>query len=289
MFTIPGFTSPFDYVGVFLLVLGILLILGGVQILTLEKLNIPAGKRTWMVGIFCIVFGISFLLIEPTIRSRPVPTPGPLAATKTPDFVPVSSNVYSLIPLEGDRSTIFDSEDIEKNLSLRDPQMIEGAELSLLDSTGQVDLDGPQLWYVFEAEFVAAYSLLDDNGQRSQSYPEAMGLATNPEAVITIPHRDATIHEGKYSAMVLFADQNNLTFVYTRKDSVEEGYTVYFMGIEVDPNLLDLYKASQGDQLPGLEMDQAVGTAKAHEIIVAIRHNGVFKDVRLKRDWWQGF
>ncbi|MEM7333669.1 MAG: hypothetical protein AAF490_16395 [Chloroflexota bacterium] len=296
MQSIPDFSSPYSYIGVFLLTLGIILILSGVEILVLEKMKITPGKRTWIVGILGCVLGIGILLISSPSNLNSsnttdfVPSLMPSVTPETLDFEPISANEYTLIPLQvGRRSNINDKDDPDKNLSLRAPELMENIELSLIDSIGQVDFNGPQFWYVFEPEFISAYSLKDSNGVRSQTFPQAVGIRTSPGATITIPQREPTIYQGKYLAMVLFADEDSLAFVYSREDGVENGYAIYYEGIQVDPNLLELYEESQGDFLPGLVAGEPVGWASDTELIISIRLDGEFKDVRLKRDWWQGF
>jgi hypothetical protein len=85
---------------------------------------------------------------------------------------------------------------------------------------------------------------------------------------------------------LLFAAEDSLTFVYTRAGSVARGYTVHYLGLQTDPGLVNLFRQSNGAELPGLTLDTPVGIATA-ELIVAIRDNGTFLDVRSRHDWWE--
>jgi hypothetical protein len=102
---------------------------------------------------------------------------------------------------------------------------------------------------------------------------------------IYIPPRQQDIYDKKYFAVVLYASEDSLTFLYNRAGSVVQGYTVHYVGLQTDPNLVALFQESQGSELPGLTLDTPVGVA-TEEILIAIRDNGKFLDVRSKNDWW---
>jgi hypothetical protein len=61
---------------------------------------------------------------------------------------------------------------------------------------------------------------------------------------------------------------------------------VHYLGLQVDPNLLELFRESKGNELPGLTHDVPVGVA-TDELIVAIRDRGTFLDARSRLDWWR--
>jgi hypothetical protein len=94
----------------------------------------------------------------------------------------------------------------------------------------------------------------------------------------------------------LYAEEQRLTFGYTRRDTVANGYAVHLENICVDPNLLALYRAQTDaggwhvtGQLPALRNNQALGTALSGEIKVVIRDRGAFMDPRSRKDWWRGY
>lgn len=211
--------------------------------------------------------------------------------TLVPDSELTSSNSYELIPINGDRDQRPAAEHGDLNLTLRDPQPIE-VELGLVDAGSGVDADAPKLSSIFEPDFIATYAVHDwdwgcnckgDLIQDDQAI--LVSIKTTPGEPIFIPPTERDIYDGKYHAVVLYASEDSLTFLYAREGTVAMGYTVHYVGLRTDPNLLQLYQESQGSQLPGLTLDTPVGTA-TDEILVAIRDNGKFLDGRSLNDWW---
>ena len=118
-----------------------------------------------------------------------------------------------------------------------------------------------------------------------------LGMKTAPGELIYLPYFGGEIYYPGYKAMVLYAEDTRITLVFTRKDTVAEGYAIHLEDICVDPNLLALYRQmdSQGrGYLPALKQKQAFATARGSEIKVAIRDTGSFMDPRSRKDWWQG-
>jgi len=94
VFDLP-FTSPLSYIGVFLLLLGVLLVLSGLGILRIEKITIQPGSRTLVVGVVIIFLGGGALFIEiskpfskivPPAREKEVTTLEAASATVAPVF-----------------------------------------------------------------------------------------------------------------------------------------------------------------------------------------------------------
>jgi hypothetical protein len=237
--------------------------------------------------------------IDPT---RPDPTASEedqASSFSAPDSVPTqvpfealsSANSYTLIPINGERDQRPAAEHGDLNLKLREPEPIE-AEVGLIDAGSGVDADAPKLSKVFEPEFTATYAIHDwDWGCNCKGDlirdDEAilLGIKTTPGDPIFIPPTESDIYDGKYHAVVLYASEDSLTFVYAREGTVAMGYTVHYVGLRTDPNLLKLYQDSKGSELPGLTLDTPVGTA-TDKLIVAIRDNGKFLDARSINDWW---
>lgn len=203
-----------------------------------------------------------------------------------------SSNTYNLIPIQGEREKRPGDEHGDLNLKLREPQPIE-AEAALVDAGAGVDPNAPQLSKVFEPNFTGTYAVRNwdwgcncpgDLIQDGQAI--LVGIKTTPGEPVFIPPKEQDIYEGKYYAVVLYASEDSLTFVYAREGTVAKGYTVHYLGLNTDPNLLALYRESKGNELPGLTLDTPVGTA-TDQLIVAIRDNGTFLDARSKNDWWK--
>jgi hypothetical protein len=205
-----------------------------------------------------------------------------------------STNTYDLIPIDGNRESRPPEEHGDLNLKLREPQPAD-VEATLIDIPGSgIDPDAPKLSAVFEPDFVETYFVHDwDWGSNSKGSlmddgsAVVVGIKTTPGQPIFIPKTDRDIYDGKYVAVVLYASEDSLTYVYARAGNVANGYTVHYEGIQTDPNLLALFQESEGSELPGLTLDTPVGVAAGDEIIVAMRDNGMFLDARSQRDWWE--
>ncbi|GIK38585.1 MAG: hypothetical protein BroJett011_24180 [Chloroflexota bacterium] len=237
--------------------------------------------------------------VASTATAAPPATPAAVAAASQPEaaaeFVPpaTSSNSYSFIPIEGERESRPAEEHGDLNLKLRDPQPIE-VDLSLQDLPGSgVDPNAPNFSKIFKPDFVRAYTVHDwDWGCNckgkllQEDHLVLLGLKTTPGEPVFIPPKEGDIYGGNYYAVVLYASEDSLTFLYSRAGSVVKGYTVHYVGLHTDPNLVALFRESKGSELPGLTLDTPVGVA-GDELILAIRDNGKFLDARSKRDWWE--
>jgi hypothetical protein len=203
-----------------------------------------------------------------------------------------SSNKYSLIPIDGERDQRPGEEHGDLNLKLRGWEAIN-VDQSLVELEGSgIDPDAPTFKNILEPNIIATYTV--HNWDWGCNCPGELltnegivliGIKTTPGEPIFIPKKDQDIFGGNYYAMVLYASEDSLTFVYSRSPNVVKGYTVHYQGLHVDPNLLKLYGESKGNELPGLTLDTPVGVA-SDELIVAIRDNGKFLDARSLRDWW---
>jgi hypothetical protein len=117
-----------------------------------------------------------------------------------------------------------------------------------------------------------------------------LDLAASPGESVYIPERGADI--GGFTAMVLFASEEELTLAYHRQDSVTDGYVVHMLGFCVDPNLVALYRAQTPGgkratgSLPALRNGERIGVAKSAALTVAVRDRGTFMDPRSRKDWW---
>jgi len=206
----------------------------------------------------------------------------------------MSTNQYDLIPIEGGRESRPPAEHGDLNLKLRDPQPAD-FEATLVDIPGSgIDPDAPKLSAIFKPDFTQTYAIHDwDWGSNStgnllnDGSAVLVGIKTTPGETIFIPQTDRDIYDGKYVAVVLYASEDQLTFLYARAGSVVKGYTVHYLGLQTDPNLVKLFEESEGSELPGLTLDTPVGVAAGEELIVAMRDNGTFLDARSKRDWWE--
>jgi hypothetical protein len=243
----------------------------------------------------------------PVVKRQVTPTPPP---TPTPiPFVPIPGASYSSIPVDPyfwDGRIDYQHPDL--NLEMRG--WIQVSEYCGLwtYNTGTTDVDGPRLAELFQPARLPTinatyrvYSWNWDTGRvgdpiyRTEAIVTLIKMQTNTDEIIHLPGRSANIYinSGKtYYAQVLYATDNQITFVYTRDGNVIRGYTVHITNIWVDPLLVARYQADNAagrHQLPALEQNQAFGRAKAGGILVAICDNGSFMDPRSRRDWWPGW
>lgn len=182
------------------------------------------------------------------------------------------------------------------------------SEFTLVDYNGDTDPDAPRLDGLFAPNRVPAISavyqrhdwLWDEasgppygarGGLNADWAVSVVGFAMTPGEDVRLPERGADI--GGYTAMVLFASEQELTLAYFRQDSVTDGYVVHLLNFCVDPNLVALYRAQTPGgrrttgNLPALRNDQRTGLAGTGPLIVAVRDRGVFLDPRSRKDWWQ--
>ncbi|MCC6749063.1 MAG: hypothetical protein IT371_15490 [Deltaproteobacteria bacterium] len=95
---------------------------------------------------------------------------------------------------------------------------------------------------------------------------------------------------GGLAGLVLYADADSLTIHYGGEDDPKRGYTLYLLGLKVDPELVALYERCVQDgraRLPVLAAGEQVGWA-VRELLVAVRRYGTFLDPRLERDFYVG-
>lgn len=238
-------------------------------------------------------------LVLPTATPIPVPVAGACPAS--------SSAVYGLIAADG----VYKSNrltDLNADLRLSVIGYVAVVEpLTLIDYNGATDPGAPKLGGMLgpwrAAAFVRAYRRHDWNWDEYAGPPHGarlgvnsdwpvtvVDLAASPGESVYIPERDADI--GGYTAMVLFAGENEITLAYHRQDSVTDGYVVHMLGFCVDPNLVALYRAQTSDgkratgRLPALRNGERIGVAKSAALTVAIRDRGAFMDPRSRKDWW---
>lgn len=213
-----------------------------------------------------------------------------------------SSRAYTLVPVAGGSLDHPDHLHGDINLSLRGYTPVDAAA-TLVEINGPSDGDAPQLGAVVaggSAQLVASYRVnrwdwgCGEHGCRSGEpvgeEVSLLGLAASPGMPVSIPSRNAEIYGGGYVALVLFADETRLTLVYTREDSVANGYSVHLENVCVDPQLLAAYRSANQSgrgSLPAVRNGEIVGVASGGEILVAVRDRGTFGDPRSRKDWWR--
>lgn len=87
--------SPLSYLGIVLLLFGGFLIVTGTKIITIEKVSVTSGPRTWGAGIAVLIIGFLVLLYD-----FPIAEPGPLPqnrmdAAGQPTITPLSQSLIA--------------------------------------------------------------------------------------------------------------------------------------------------------------------------------------------------
>lgn len=167
------------------------------------------------------------------------------------------------------------------------------------------DPKAPQIWKIIDRRptIVSLYKVFGwdwttnkrttPQSDNSVAQVQMIGIQTNQGENIKVPTSGYVIG-GSYNAMVLYADNNNITLKYTREDNIgiNNGYAIQIEGICVDANLLSLYNqlnSAGRNELPAVSGGSVIGKANNTEIRVVIRDTGDFLDPRSKLDWWQGY
>jgi len=117
-----------------------------------------------------------------------------------------------------------------------------------------------------------------------------LGIEFEPGEIIYTPDSGYDIQYG-YDAMVLFANDREITITYTRNDHIRVGYTIYITGICVESSLLNLYQnlnSTGRHDLPVVRGGQPLGVARGKEVDIAIRDTATFGDPRSCKDFWAG-
>jgi hypothetical protein len=226
-------------------------------------------------------------------------------ATSTADIssCEIDGQSYELIPIKGNPDDRPDTEHADLNLEWRGYELTS-AELGLVDYTGDVDPQAPQLYGLFADDRTPAFSNVyqvynwdwgcNCRGDLIGDWPVTLaGMVTTAGETIELPDRQGgDIYQGRFKAVVIYAADDRISLKYTRDDDVVQGYTIHVEDVCVEPDLVALYR--QGDdvhgrtQLPALGTGQPFGRAMSNEIGVVIRDNGSFMDPRSRKDWWQG-
>lgn len=130
--------------------------------------------------------------------------------------------------------------------------------------------------------FIAAYKA---EGEIQGDYPPEIDILE----VETVPNENLYYPKTGYNignnlaAMVLYADENRVTFKIGREDSFVTGYTLYFENICVDRNLINLYQQLNNEgrkDLPAIYHQQFFGLTN-NKLKIALRDTGMFLDLRI--------
>lgn len=186
------------------------------------------------------------------------------------------------------------------NLAVRGYSQITGQTLGLIDVGGATDPGAPQLDGLLARgvpTIIRTYRVhqapWDPNPGAPITNPSVtlIGFQVTPNELVRVPSSGYDIGGG-FEVRVLYAAGNRITFVYTTRDDVIEGYTIHVENVCVDPALVSLYNqlnAAGRNNMPALAAGQPFGVTIGNELMVAIRDNGTYMDPRVRKDWWKNY
>lgn len=275
-------------------------------------------------GVVCAALAVALACLPAAAPARPLQAAQAAPSALTPRaFLPsvslattcptTSSTVFDLVPIEGAyyKNNALTDENADFRLSILG-YAATSASLGLVEYGGPTDPNAPKFNGMFEPNRTpairAAYRVYGWNwadggpsptppygtrGAVNTSWPaHVIDLTTSPGETLQIPERSVAIWSGGNVALVLYASETEVTFAYTRNDSVL-GYVVHMLNLCVNPALVAAYRAqlnSAGKRatghLPALKVGQTLGTARAGWVTVAIRDTGAYMDPRSRKDWW---
>jgi hypothetical protein len=229
---------------------------------------------------------------------------------------PASTAQYDLIGVQGGyyKNNALTDENADLRLSILgyvETPASQAAALDLVDYGGATDPNAPRLHGLFEPNRVPAfrknYQRYDWNWNEAGPPPYGARDGVNTQWDVSAVDLTATVGEAIYTpersinnsglgtvAMVLYADDDEVTLTYGDQDKVDGGYVIYIANFCVDPNLVTLYQAQLANgtratgRLPAVRNNERLGVAKQNFVTVAIRDKGPFLDPRSRKDWWQG-
>jgi len=242
---------------------------------------------------------------SPTRTATPSPTPTPTRRGGRPDACDRGlGQTYRDLDIER-RANRAPQDDPEVNLSRRGWKPVDQPR-QLVRICGETDRDAPQLDRLFGDDrpprFTSTHVVFTHDGPtggRTERYPwpvHLAGLAASPGEVVELPWRRPDIDSGTVHALLLYADDDSLTFKYTRDDAIRaedrNGYAVHLEGVCPGPELLSAYQRLRAGfaaraALPAIASDQPIGRAIGSEVLVTVRDTGSFMDPRSGKDWWQ--
>jgi hypothetical protein len=228
----------------------------------------------------------------------------------------VSSAQFDLIGVQGGyyKNNALTDENADLRLSVigySETPTSQNAALGLVDYNGAADPNAPRLHGLFEPNRVPTfrknYQRHDWNWNEAGPPPYGSRDGVNTQWDVSAVDVVATVGEAIYTpergvnnsglgtvAMVLYADDDEVTLTYGDQDKVDGGYVVYIANLCVDPNLVTLYQAQLANgkratgRLPAVRNNERLGVAKQNFVTVAVRDQGPFLDPRSRKDWWQG-
>ncbi len=113
----------------------------------------------------------------------------------------------------------------------------------------------------------------------------AVGFTPPNGTAVRVPPSGYNIDGKGRQATILFASDNSITINYGNQGEFQNGYTVTFKDISVNPEILNLFQqANQNGQLVAVDALQSLGITNG-ETLVMIRDSGALLDARWS-EWY---
>lgn len=222
--------------------------------------------------------------INPPLKTTPLPRPTRITTpTNTPTCTNPQRGTYQRISvLQPNPEPISKRRDLYLS-----PHYQVNVELKVLNiPIYDPDPNVPLLYTIFNPpktpRFITAYKA---EGEIQGDHPPAVDILeveTTPNENLYFPKTGYNIGDN-LAAMVLYADENRITFKVGREDSCVTGYTLYFENLCVDKNLINLYQQLNSEgrkELPAIYQQQFFGLTK-NKLKIALRDTGMFLDLRI--------
>ncbi len=297
---------------------------------TFQKVRLPDGEKGWLTyrdG--ATTYLVEVEEAEAEAKPKPEPSPEPVKPpppTPTPAAEPVKPTPAPPATTEyvGGTAFQYDKDDpvrpahlhADKNIKLRGyrPNPKDNFERELVNYGVGDETSPPQVATLFDPPRVPPFTgfyrvdMWDwkrspkpgTRGKAIKDFPvTAIGLQTTPGEALCVPTSGYDIGGG-LEVVVIYADESTIALKYARQDSAgAPGYTVHVDKINIDPNLLALYKKlddpngpryvypNETYDLPTLSAGQPFGTASGTKVVVVMVDTGGFMDIRSCDDWWQ--
>lgn len=222
--------------------------------------------------------------IRPTFTPKPLPSKNlPTQTVSLANCTPVAKENYQSAEI-----TQVNPDPISQRRDLYlPPHYLVDVEMTVLNiPIYNPDPNVPLFYTIFKPpktpRFVSGYKA---EGEIQGPYPPAIDILeveTKANESLYFPKSGYNIGGG-LAAIVIYADENRVTFKIGREDSIVTGYTLYFENLCVDKNLISLYQKLNNEgrkYLPAIYPQQFFGLTR-NRLKIAIRDTGMFLDLRI--------
>ncbi|NMB57171.1 hypothetical protein GYA19_04545 [Candidatus Beckwithbacteria bacterium] len=202
----------------------------------------------------------------------------------------------SVMKLVNNSDKIYTSYDPNINANLHTFTKVDNADLNYFDKVHDIDTNLPNVSNLFEGidkpKITGIYkmNMIDNFDFPSDQWGEAhaTGFSIPNGTNIQLPPSGYNIDSNGHQAMILYADEHSITVNYTANGNIVDGYTLTLSNINVNADLLAMYKEGLAQGLNvAIDAFQSLGTSNGQDVLVMIRDKGSVMDLRWN-EWWKG-